>query len=234
MQTTTFLFTNPGGRLPNEDAKDTKDYANGRVWALADGLGGHAHGELASQIAVKRILELDPATPDLPGALAATADRINEAVLAQRGSRTTLVTALLNGELLTYANLGDSRLYYFRNGELLQRTADHSVAYSDYESGEVAYEDIRFHPDRSRLTQAFGAADTCRLKVYPEIRIQPGDAFLMCSDGFWENVFETEMRIDLVKSAQPKEWIDLMLLRIVRRMKKDCDNFTAIAVMVRP
>ena len=70
-------------------------------------------------------------------------------------------------------------------------------------------------------------------QLYPAIETEAGDAFLMCSDGFWEYLFETEMEIDLLKSRQPKDWVDFMLLRIVRRLKSESDNFSAIAVMIQ-
>lgn len=232
MKTKTFLYTNPGAHTPNEDAIDfTADETSG-VWALADGLGGHARGEQASQYAVKAITALtfdDLSENPFGDAYQA----INAHIFAENGPRTTLVSAVLKDNALHFANIGDSRLYYFRNGELFQRTADHSVAYTAYASGEVSYGDIRFHPDRSRLIRAIGASENIQLQSYPAVDVEPGDAFLLCSDGFWEYLFETEMEIDLLKSAEPKDWVDFMLLRVVRRIKSDNDNLSAIAVMIQ-
>lgn len=232
MKTKTFLYTNPGAHTPNEDAIDfTADETSG-VWALADGLGGHARGEQASKHAVKAMTALS--IPKLTDELFEDSfQTINAEIFAENGPRTTLVSAILKDGELRFANVGDSRMYYFRKGELFQRSADHSVAYSAYASGEVNYGDIRFHPDRSRLIRAIGTSETVQVQAYPAIAVETGDAFLLCSDGFWEYIFETEMEIDLLKSAEPKEWVDFMLLRIVRRIKADNDNLSAIAVMIQ-
>ena len=233
MKTKTFLYTNPGAHEPNEDAIDfVADELSG-VWALADGLGGHARGEQASQYAVKAItaLTFEDQNDDRPFDDAYQA--INAHIFAENGPRTTLVSAVLKNNELRFANVGDSRLYYFRNGELFQRTADHSVAYTAYASGEVNYGDIRFHPDRSRLIRAIGTSENLQSQSYPAVDVEPGDAFLLCSDGFWEYIFETEMEIDLLKSAEPKEWVDFMLLRIVRRIKSGNDKLSAIDVMIQ-
>lgn len=234
MKLSTFLFTNPGTHTPNEDALEFFADGNLGVWALADGLGGHARGELASQYAVRTIRSLPIGEAELTNeAIEAAYQGINSYVYSQNGPRTTLVSAFLKEGVFRFANVGDSRLYYFRKGELFQRTADHSVAYAAYASGEVNYGDIRFHPDRSRLVRAIGTSEKVQPQLYPAIETEAGDAFLMCSDGFWEYLFETEMEIDLLKSRQPKDWVDFMLLRIVRRLKSESDNFSAIAVMIQ-
>lgn len=234
MKTTTFLYTNPGSRSPNEDALDYMTSESSGIWALADGLGGHARGEMASQYAVGLITSLADGAREITNETIDEAyQSINSQIFSENGPRTTLVSAVLSESVLRFANVGDSRLYFFRDGELFQRTADHSVAYTAYASGEVNYGDIRFHPDRSRLTRAIGTSEKIQAQIYPAVDVEPGDAFLLCSDGFWEYLFETEMEIDLLKSAEPKAWVDFMLLRIVRRLKSDNDNLSAIAVMIQ-
>ncbi len=232
MKAATFTYTNPGGHNPNEDMVGFKGDENNYIWGLADGLGGHSSGEMASKLAVNTMLSLDIVNNVVSSKIIESVyDSINEAVQIQKGPRTTLVTAWMKNNSLLYANVGDSRFYYFRYGELIQRTVDHSVGYSAYLSRELSYENIRFHPDRSHLTRALGIGEKSGVQTYPLISVASGDAFLMCSDGFWENVFETEMEIDLIKSRTPKEWMNFMLLRIVRRLKSDGDNLSAIAVI---
>lgn len=234
MRLSTISFTNPGGRTPNEDALKYEVEGENGSWAVADGLGGHVGGETASQLAVaEAISNADLGRSMSAEEIEAVYNGINAKIFTENGPRTTLTTAYLaNGEF-RFANIGDTRLYYFRKGELFQRTADHSAAYGAYASGEMDYGDLRFHPDRSRLSRAIGVTDKVTAQVYPIIVPEPGDAFLICTDGFWEYIFETEMEIDLLKSATPKDWVDFMLLRIVRRMKVDCDNFSAIATLIQ-
>ena len=124
MKLSTFLFTNPGTHTLNEDALEFFADGNLGVWALADGLGGHARGELASQYAVRTIRSLPIGEAELTNeAIEAAYQGINSYVYSQNGPRTTLVSAFLKEGVFRFANVGDSRLYYFRKGELFQRTS---------------------------------------------------------------------------------------------------------------
>lgn len=233
MDTATFTFTNPGGHIPNEDALGFREYENGGIWVLADGLGGHVNGEDASNLAVKTTLE------DYKPDREPDADyerelykKLNQAINKLHGPKTTLVTAILKDGILNYANVGDSRLFFFHNGQCEKITVDQSVAYTFYQTGEIKFDEINHHEDRSRLLRALGSSEESGVQIYPEIKVSSGDAFLLCSDGFWEYVYKTEMEIDLMKSKTAKEWVEAMLLRLVRRITNDNDNFSATAVLV--
>ena len=149
--------------------------------------------------------------------------------------RTTLVFAVTDGRELKFANVGDSRIYYFKNNSIVAQSEDHSVSAAVAKLGEIRYEDIRFNEDRNKLLKVIGNSENLKIKeLYPALPVQPGDAFLLCSDGFWEYVFEQEMEIDLTKSANSRDWLSFMIKRILLRTEnKNNDNFTAIAVMVK-
>ena len=124
--------------------------------------------------------------------------------------------------------MGDSRLYHFSGGELTHFTRDHSVTYMKYLGGEISYMDVYHDDDRSSLLRVLGKAD-CHPETGSSV-LQPGDAFLLCSDGFWEFVYNEEIQADLLKAETPKQWVQLMLLRHIRRTPPGNDNFSVIAV----
>ena len=96
--------------------------------------------------------------------------------------------------------------------------------------GEITPEEIRFHVDRNKLLKVLGDTEELRIdQIREPVDIEPGDAFLLCTDGFWEYVYETEMEIDLIKSRSPKEWTEYMVKRLLLRPAAERDNFTVLA-----
>ena len=161
MQFDTYPYSNEGKHYPNEDDFDYRQEEDGGLWIVADGLGGHVKGEVASRLAVQYTLTKLARQPMPQDAeiLKAMAE-INQVIRGESGPCTTVVCAICRDQILKYFNIGDSRFYYFHDGHLVWHTADHSVAYSLYYSqNEIRYDDLRFHPDRSRLTHALGASD---------------------------------------------------------------------------
>ena len=146
--------------------------------------------------------------------------------------RTTLVALVGAPKGVLWAHLGDSRLYHFSGGDIIYQTRDHSVPQAMADAGNITVDEIRHHEDRNRLLRALGNEENLRpaveKTVYP---VDPGDAFLLCTDGFWEYVMETEMIADLVRSPDPETWLNLMAARIRERAKDGHDNYSAIAVI---
>ena len=234
MKFETYSYTNSGGRSLNEDASGYCIGNNRGLWVLCDGLGGHEHGEMASNTAVKEMLD-SYASGKLTNHndLKTIIEGTNKTILNLNGPLTTIVAAYYWERCLSIANVGDSRLYYFRNRHLFFVTDDHSIAFLDYRLNYINYTDIRFHSARSNLLKALGIQEEFGVQTYPLFEISPGDAFLLCSDGFWEYVFETEMEIDLLKSKTPESWIKHMLVRAAARIPADNDNMTALAVFIQ-
>lgn len=144
--------------------------------------------------------------------------------------KTTAVALSIGGDRAVWGHVGDSRLYRFSGGALAQETRDHSVTYMKYLGGEISYMDVYHDDDRSSLLRALG-----KLPCKPEAgqaRLRPGDAFLLCSDGFWEYVYQEEMLADLLKAETPEQWAEGMLLRHIRRTPPGNDNFSLITVFV--
>lgn len=235
----TYSLTNQGSRSNNEDYCVCED----GIWVLADGLGGHDCGEVASKTAAEEAVRLwKSGGKSLDDeALNTLIQNVNGIILEKQqedkrcaSMRTTLVMAVTDGSKLKFTNVGDSRLYYFRNNKIIRQTRDHSVSAAAARMGDISYSEIRFNEDRNILLKVIGNSGELKLKEAPElIEVVPGDAFLLCSDGFWEYVYEQEMEIDLIKAKTPSEWMDYMAKRILLRTEnKNNDNFTAICVMI--
>ncbi|MFC7646396.1 Stp1/IreP family PP2C-type Ser/Thr phosphatase [Streptosporangium lutulentum] len=174
-------------REGNEDSA----YASGRLLAVADGMGGHAHGEVASSVAIAAMSSLDEDTPggDLLSAIeAAVRDanrRLHEMVsrdASLKGMGTTLTAMLWSGTRVALVHVGDSRAYLLRTGELYQITHDHTLVQSLVDDGRITLEEAATHPQRSILLRALDGSG----EVDPDLSLreaQVGDRYLLCSDG---------------------------------------------------
>lgn len=171
-------------RSANEDAY----FADGRVFAVADGMGGHLAGEIASAIAIDCLRDIGNHR-SLEKALIDRFERANsiifERALAERerrGMGTTLTACVAEGNRLYIAHVGDSRLYRLRAGKLKQLTKDHSLVAQMVERGHLSPEEAADHPQRSVITRALGAAS--EVKVDVKVReMFPGDRYLLTTDG---------------------------------------------------
>jgi len=234
MELDIFKYSSVGGRANNEDYCDYFRDGDSSVLALADGLGGHECGEVASELAVKAILsslQIDPEL-NLYEAISVAAQMIKQRQQQHPSldaMRTTLVCARIHNGTLSFANIGDSRFYFFKNRQMLLRTKDHSVPQLSVDMGTMNEDDIRFSADRNKLLKVLG--ENTELVIpgdYPSLTVSPGDAFILCSDGFWENVFDLEMEADLSKASNAKDWARYMIKRLLLRVSGSHDNFSLI------
>jgi len=239
----TAVLSSAGGRDNNEDYcgfRMLKNGEKGGCWVVADGLGGHVGGALASRTAVDAALAFYETNPAVsPEAAAGHVNAANQAVLEKQQNepsiasmRTTLVVLVTSAASAIWAHSGDSRLYHFRAGKIAAQTLDHSVPQRLVDAGEIAPDQIRFHEDRNRLLRSLGAkTDPGTTVLNTPVQIQPGDAFLLASDGFWEWVNESEMEQDLVGAKDASDWLGKMEDRLLARATADNDNYTAVALV---
>lgn len=255
MKLDSYLYTNKGGRDYNEDSIAFRE-KNGRgIFVVADGLGGHSKGELASKFVTDflihswtdREIEEDAgfndetehsAAPNLSMWLKSQFTLANQKILSlqqqqQCKMKSTAVALIIDGTSATWAHSGDSRLYYFHKSRIENITEDHSVSYKKYKSGEITRAQIAQDEDQSCLLRTLGSEerwepDICMKKNSLEM----GDAFLLCSDGLWEYLYDEEMLIDLLKAETAKEWAELLLLRVITRLDGENDNLSLLTVMV--
>ncbi|MDH4139078.1 MAG: protein phosphatase 2C domain-containing protein, partial [Coriobacteriia bacterium] len=181
-------------RTHNEDAV----LLSPPLYAVADGLGGHQAGEIASTLAVESLLENAPLRADAK-ALGRAVRSANRAVidgaregLGRAGMGTTLTAAIVEDTRIAIAHAGDSRAYLFHGGELERITLDHSVVADLIRQGSITEEESRTHPNRSVITRALGSDPNMYADTF-EVDAEPGDRLLLCSDGLTSML--TDVRI---------------------------------------
>lgn len=234
MQWNTASYTDIGGRACNEDAVRIETHARGSLClVVADGLGGHGGGDVASRTAVDVICrEWDGGTtpPSLIAPIKSAHRQIQSMQTGQLSMRTTVAMLATDGRYTAMAHAGDSRIYHFHNGTLAFQTQDHSASQIAVLMEEITPDQIRFHEDRNRVLRCLGQEDSVNptARDYP---MEPGShAFLLCSDGFWEYVLEPEMEEDLRSARDPQDWLQKMRARLGARVPANHDNHTAAAV----
>lgn len=228
-------YTSVGGRQNNEDTVSVKSDRKTLLTIVADGLGGHADGEIASGIAAQVLNDELIGAEFSMDVLASAVEIANLEVLqkAETSSmKTTAAVVWASRDKAYIATVGDTRVYFFRGGEILFQSVDHSVSQISVMAGEITAEQIRGHKDRNKLIRVLGDKEDIKGDI-SDISIQSGDAFLLCSDGFWENIVEDDMLSTLTKSKSSEKWLSKMKKIVDAAADDDCDNNSAIAVLVK-
>jgi PPM family protein phosphatase len=209
------------------------------VAAVADGMGGHSAGEVASAIAIEELAALGErgpwenetaATDDLKQAILRANRRIREMAASDRklnGMGTTLVALLQDGDMVHVANVGDSRGYLLRQGELSQVTVDHSLVQELVDDGRLSPEDAERHPQRSVITRALGIDPEVEFDLFT-YKLQVGDRLLLCSDGLSDVVETTQIRNVLLRVRSPQKAARQLIT--VANEQGGPDNITVIVV----
>ena len=226
-------YTDKGGRDYNEDSIGILE----NTFVLADGLGGHDNGEIASRLAVDYVIETAKTISSVDNdTMHRIIDGANNAVYTGRKGNmaTTVVAAFVKDNLFNYMNVGDSRMYYFRDGKLFMQSKDHSVTQMCVDLGEISPKEMRFHEERNRLLKALGLKPDIHIpQEFTPLEVKPEDAILLCSDGFWEYIYEKEMEKYLKKYRTPQEWMQNMLGKMSKRIEPGNDNMSAICVYIK-
>ena len=203
------------------------------LYAVFDGMGGHAAGEVASEIAASVVQTLSPSILD-PTALGQAVINANLEIIhaaqigrGKPGMGTTCTAALLSGNRLIVAQVGDSRAYLLHDGNLQQLTRDHSYVADLVERGEITKDYARIHPDRSKITRALGTDPNMVPDLY-ELTVEAGDRLMICSDGLYSMITDDDIEHILNVEADPQMAAD----RLVREANEwgGHDNITVIVV----
>ena len=236
------MVTKKGERAINEDSAVCVERDGNFCFVVADGLGGHGRGDEASQAAVaafEREFSRDAqgAGEYIRRAFAAAQDAVMEMQIVKRarfGMKTTAVAlAIIDGKG-AFGHIGDSRLYVFKKGKIIRRTLDHSVPQMLALSGEIKQKKVRGHPDRNKLLRVIGVEwDSSGFEASDEFDLAECQAFLLCSDGFWEFIDEKRMRSALKNSPDAEKWARVMTTEVEKNgAARNMDNYTVIAVIV--
>ncbi|HEU5035823.1 MAG TPA: protein phosphatase 2C domain-containing protein [Nocardioides sp.] len=231
-------------REVNEDAY----LAVAPVYVVADGMGGHEGGDVASAIAVEEFARVAEAGYDahrgreaVAGALEAAQRRIHEyadeqarhGVERRRSAGTTVVAALLvdegSGPAWLLANLGDSRIYRFADGRLDQVSTDHSLVQELVDSGQIAPEEAATHPERNVITRALGDAVGAEADYFV-VPLADAERILLCTDGVNGMLDDDAIATILAESTDPRDAADRLVAAAV--VAGGDDNATAVVVDV--
>jgi serine/threonine protein phosphatase PrpC len=230
-----------GSREINEDSGFCAGDGDRFCFAVADGLGGHARGEYASRKFAEVVGREFGAGAEVGARefLAKAFDAAQEEILemqrehrAKREMMTTGVALVITGGKCAWAHCGDSRLYAFQKNAMRTRTMDHSVPQMLALSGAIKEKQIAGHPDRNRLLRVFGVEwDSQRYDVSEEYDATEYQAFLLCTDGFWEFIKTKTMERALKKTSGAGRWLEAMTAEVEKNgAGAEMDNYTAIAV----
>ena len=221
-------------RANNQDS----GYAGTQLFVVADGMGGHAGGDVASALALKRVMEADrpyasanDAEFALHASLIAANSLLAETVFEHpelTGMGTTVSAILRSGDAIAIAHIGDSRIYLLRDGKLQQITADHTFVQRLVDSGRITPEEAAVHPRRSVLMRVLGDVDAA-----PEIDttvhdVKPGDRWLLCSDGLSSYVSDEKIEIVLAGLANTRDAADRLIKESLDQGAPD--NVTVVIV----
>jgi PPM family protein phosphatase len=218
MKFSIFQDSRIGGRSNNEDRLGYRYTRDALVMVVADGLGGHGHGEVAAEAAVRSIIatfdrQATPRLADPAGFLADALSGAHSAILAQSGirhlddlPRTTCVACVVQDGVARWGHCGDSRLYHLRNGKVLARTHDHSRVQELIASGQLTEAGAHAHPARNLVTTCLGGDMAPRFEFSGRTPLRRGDVLLLCTDGVWGTLPDEDLLAalslgDAVKAA---------------------------------
>lgn len=240
MRFSIYQVSQVGGRDSNQDRMGYCFTREALLLMLADGMGGHSHGELAAMLALQSMGELfrkaaqpaiaDPAAflEELVFSAHLSLHRYRSAHRLTDTPRTTIVACLIQQGHAQWIHCGDSRLYWLRGGRILARTVDHSHVERLVAVGRLApYESAR-HPDRNKLYNCLGAPTLPSIDKADAVSLKTGDQLLLCSDGLWNSIPEHQLAYRL--SVSPLEQaVPEMVSSAVIAGGKTGDNVTALA-----
>lgn len=241
MQFSVYQQTHIGGRKVNQDRMGYSFTRDALLLVLADGMGGHMRGEIAATIALQTLSMMFrmQAKPYVKKPERFLEEALNQAhwdilAYAERHKlpetpRTTVVACLVQHNCAVWAHCGDSRLYWVRRNQVLARTRDHSHLEYLIERGRATEADRDTHPDRNKLYNCLGAGQAPRIDISRQASLEPGDTLLLCSDGLWGMLPETEIVHRLSTSTIVQAVPDMVAMAAAIGGAR-ADNTTALAI----
>ena len=231
-----------GGRKYNQDRVAYAYTDEALLLVLADGMGGHLHGEIAAQIAVLTFMRsfAQVALPYLPnpaGFLREVMRQAHEEIIRYAREQnlagnpgTTCVAAVVQSDLVHWAHAGDSRFYLLRDDQVVVLSHDHSAVQQWVDLGIIEESEMKAHPDRNKITNCLGGIeDMFYVESQPPQVMQSGDVLLICSDGLWSPLQDSELaRAFTVANLSSR--LDEMIDIAIKREGSHSDNTSAVVV----
>jgi len=242
MRFSVYQESRKGGRRINQDRMGYCFTRDALLMVLADGLGGHAHGEVAAQQALQTLARRfqAQARPTIRNPVDFLQDTI---MLAHREihryaeanrlpdiPRTTVVCCLVQHGQIHWAHAGDSRFYLVRKGRLLTRTRDHSKIENLLQQERVLPMQVANHPERNKLYNCLGSPNLPLIDVGGPARLDPGDVVLLCSDGLW-GPLDDKVMVDRLTRLSVVQAVPELITHALASAGEGADNTTGIAMM---
>jgi protein phosphatase len=211
----------------------------GRLLVVADGVGGAQAGSEASQWAIRRVVERYYELPgnDLGADLRSAVAHANASLtqylqsLGVQNAGSTMTAVVLHEGTMYVANVGDSRAYLVRDGQIYRQTRDHTLTQRKLEQGLIREDQVELDPDKNVLVRSLGAKPTVEVDLFPPVPLEPGDLVLLCSDGLYDMISDDEIR-RLALSGPPNRAV----ARLINEANKQggYDNVSVIIAQVGP
>lgn len=235
------VSTDKGGRKVNEDSAAAVQRKDGLfLFVVADGLGGHGKGDIASSFVTDSIVNSFLKTENIDeNFISYSIEKAQKELVEKKKNMKDSMSMLTTAAVLVaddthfqFGYIGDSRVYYFKQGKAFLRSKDHSVPQLLVESGEITEDEIRNHPERNKIVKVLGIeGSSFDYTISDVMQYKKGDSFLLCTDGFWENVVENQMEYSLNSFEKASEWQKNMCKTVSEKKNdKNLDNYTSIAV----
>ena len=241
MKFSIFQHTRAGKRPYNEDRLGCWQNDSALLLAVADGMGGHAHGDVAAQIAVDSLGQAfaRAAKPTIAAPEQFLADAIRQAhtqILeqAQRrklgdNPRTTVVACAVQDGRAWWTHVGDSRFYLIRQGRVAARTRDHTYVQQLVDAGKIREEAAENHPDRNRVMRCLGGPQPSVIDPAQSMVLKKDDILLLCSDGLWGPLTQRQILIGLI-GRDPAQALPELISLAEARAGASCDNISVVAM----
>jgi len=241
MRFSIFQESRKGARKANQDRTSYAYTRDSLLMVVADGMGGHLHGEVASQIAVQLLTEAFQR--EAKPTLADPADFLQKSILDAHfalgdyakarnlveSPRTTCVACVVQNAMAYWAHAGDSRLYHVREGRIYAQTRDHSRVQMLVDQGRVREEAVHAHPDRNKIFNCVGASARPQVELSPPTALRSDDTLMLCSDGMWGPLTGKLIGASLMKNDIMRAIPELLELAELRA-GPECDNLSVVAM----
>jgi PPM family protein phosphatase len=241
MKFTIYQESRIGRRRANQDRIAYCYSRDALLMVVADGMGGHLHGEIAAQIAVQYVTEQfrEKARPSLPDPgffLTQTLIYAHHAILdyaldkeLEDTPRTTAVACIIQHGQAWWAHAGDSRLYHLRRGHVAARTRDHSQVRLLLEQGSITPEEAATHPHRNRIFSCLGSVGAPQIDQSEPVRLRDGDLLVLCTDGAWGPLPDKRL-VEILSSDTVVKSVPALLNESEKRGGETCDNLSVVAM----
>lgn len=241
MKFTIYQNSLQGPRQYNQDRLAYSYSKDALLLVVADGMGGHRHGEIAAQLAVTTMTDAFqrlalPALSSPAKFLIEHIQQVHDMIdqLTQEremleSPRTTVVAAVVQRGVLYCAHVGDSRLYHFRDGHLLYRTEDHSIVQSLYSKGIINKDDMSTHPYRHKVYSCLGGDIPPKIDLSDRQELAEGDTILLCTDGVWSAVADDQIK-HILNRPSITDGITALLNKAESASQEHGDNMSAIGL----